>query len=99
MSVFQRRREWVDEYEFKLGPLRGHLAATLDVLTDLAVVLGTHVAYCRVGRDGARPMPDMQQAMDYVSQAKELIASAIRQAHDPIGQNRDGGMEITGAGA
>lgn len=94
MSVFDRRREWVDAYEFKLGPLRGRLAATLDVLTDLSVVLGTHVAYCRVGRDGQRPMPDMQQAMDFVSQAKELIASAIRQAHAQAQHNRrdDAGM-------
>ncbi|MBL8877482.1 MAG: hypothetical protein JNG88_00045 [Phycisphaerales bacterium] len=81
MSIFENRRDWLDDFEFKLGPLRGHLAAALDVLTDLSVVLGTHVAYCRVGRDAQRPMPDMQQAIDYVSQAKELVSSAIRHAH------------------
>lgn len=81
MSVFENRRDWLDDFEFKLGPLRGRLAATLDVLTDLSVVLGTHITYCRVGRDSDRAMPDMQQAIDFVSQAKELVSSAIRQAH------------------
>lgn len=81
MSVFESRREWLDDFEFKLGPLRGQLAATLDVLTDLAVVLGTHVSYCRAGRTSDRPMQDMQHAIDYVTQAKELVSSVIRQAH------------------
>jgi hypothetical protein len=63
--------------QFKHGPQRGRLAAAMDLLSDLAVILGTHVAYCRSGRSSGQPARDMQDAMQHVQFVKELVASVM----------------------
>jgi hypothetical protein len=83
MSVFQKRADLLDDLEFKLGRERGRLAASMDILTDLAALLGTHVAYCRAEKTATRPMGDMLQAMEHVGHVKELISSILARESAP----------------
>ena len=80
MSVFVDRHDLVEQLEFKGGRQRGRLAATMDILSDLAVVLGTHSAYCRAAGRPDRPPQDMQAAFEHVQHAKELVASLLEDA-------------------
>ena len=82
MSVFVDRLDLVEPLEFKWGRRRGRLAATMDILSDLAVVLGTHSAYCRAARQSDRPAQDLQAALAHVQHAKELIAALLADAAD-----------------
>lgn len=80
MSVFVDRVDLVEPLEFKWGRRRGRLAASMDILSDLAVVLGTHAAYCRAARQSVHPPQDVQAALTHVQHAKELIASLLAEA-------------------
>ena len=80
MSVFIDRHDLVEPLEFKWGRRRGRLAATMDILSDLAVVLGTHSAYCHSAGRPDRPAGDIQAAMGHIQHAKELIASLLDDA-------------------
>jgi hypothetical protein len=82
MSVFVDRHDLVEPLEFKWGRRRGRLAAAMDILSDLAVVLGTHSAYCRAARQSDRPPQDVQAALEHIQHAKELIASLLADAAD-----------------
>ncbi len=77
MSVFRERAELIDHLVFKLGTQRGRLAACMDILTDLTVVLGTHTAYCQKGKSDARPAADIRVALQQVAHVKELIATLL----------------------
>ncbi len=83
VSVFRDRAEWIEELEFKLGPQRGRLAATMDLLTDAVIVLGTHEAYCRAARGSTRPAPDLREALRHLEHAKELIAGMLSDPAKP----------------
>lgn len=80
MSVFVDRHDLVEPLEFKWGRQRGRLAAAMDILSDLAVVLGTHSAYCHAARQSDRPTRDVQTALEHVRHAKELVASLLEEA-------------------
>lgn len=77
MSVFAERAELLDRLEFKFGKQRGRLAATMDVLSDAEVLLGSHLAYCQAARGSSRPPPDLDDARRQVQYAKELVASLL----------------------
>ncbi len=91
MSVFRERAALLDELEFKYGIERGRLAAALDLLSDLAIVLGTHVAYCRQSEQTTRPTRDMQSAMQHVEHVKELVVSLL---HPPGESASQGGGDV-----
>jgi hypothetical protein len=80
MSVFIDRHDLVEPLEFKWGRQRGRLAAAMDILSDLAVVLGTHSAYCRAAGRVDRPAQDIQAALEHIQHAKELVASLLEDA-------------------
>ena len=50
MSVYQDRRQALEENEFRMGLERGRLAVTLDLLTDALVLVGQHGVYCQSAR-------------------------------------------------
>lgn len=77
MTVFQERAELLEQLEFKLGRQRGRLAATMDILSDAAVLIGTHAAYCRTARQSPRPPRDIADALRHVEHARELLASLL----------------------
>lgn len=82
MSVFDQRHELIEHFEFKLGRERGRLAAAQDLLSDLAVILGSHAAYCRVERGTTRTPADLQAALRNVEHVKELVASLLHRTSD-----------------
>jgi hypothetical protein len=47
MSVYEDRKQALEEHEFRMGLERGRLAVTLDLLTDALVLVGQHGVYCR----------------------------------------------------
>jgi hypothetical protein len=79
MSVYQDRREALEEYEFRMGPERGRLAVTLDLLTDALVLVGQHGVYCQSVRQPGKPAMDIQMIDQCLTGAKELIASVMEE--------------------
>ncbi len=83
-SIFDERREELEKYEFMMGPERGRLAVSLDVLTDALVLIGQHGVYCVSNRNPSKPALDLQAVLAGVEGAKELIQSVIAR----LGQQR-----------
>lgn len=79
MSVFSERSELIETLEFKWGRARGRLAAANDILSDLAVTLGTHAAYCQAARQSTRVSSDLTYAQTCLRHAKELLASLLEE--------------------
>jgi len=77
MSVYQDRKQSLDEHEFRLGLERGRLAVTLDLLTDALVLVGQHGVYCQSARQPGKPAMDIQIISKCVTDAKELIISVM----------------------
>lgn len=82
MSVFLERAALLEDLEFKLGPVRGRLAALLDILSDVEVGVGAHTAYCQAAKHAARPPRDLREALRQVGHAKELAAALLNAAGD-----------------
>ena len=78
MSVFEDRRELLENLEFKHGLVRGRLAASMDILSDAQVTIGTHAAYCKQPRDPSRPTRDIEEALRLLDHVKELLADVLR---------------------
>jgi hypothetical protein len=76
-SVFEERREELERQEFMLGPERGRLAVSLDVLTDALILIGQHGVYCVSNRNPAKPALDLQAVLAGIEGAKDLIQSAM----------------------
>jgi len=55
MSVYQDRKQALEESEFRMGLERGRLAVTLDLLTDALVLVGQHGVYCQSARQPGKP--------------------------------------------
>ena len=89
MSVYDDRRDDLEKHEFMMGPERGRLAVTLDLLTDALVLVGQHGVYCQSARTPGKPAMDIQIISKSISDAKELIASVM--AELKASQLRDGG--------
>ena len=77
MSVYEDRKEALEEYEFRMGLERGRLAVTLDLLTDALVLVGQHGVYCQSARQLGKPAMDIQMISSSITGAKELISSVM----------------------
>jgi hypothetical protein len=77
MSVYEDRKQALDEHEFRMGLERGRLAVTLDMLTDALVLVGQHGVYCQSARQPGKPAMDVQMISQCLTGAKELVASVI----------------------
>lgn len=75
--ALETRRDELEKYEFMLGPSRGKLAVTLDVLTDALVLVGQHGVYCASARNPAAPALDLQAVMSGINEAKGLIQKVM----------------------
>ena len=73
------RREELEHFEFMMGPERGRLAVTLDMLTDALILIGQHGVYCASTRNPAKPALDLEVVLGEISGAKELIQSVMEQ--------------------
>lgn len=87
MSVYEDRRDELERYEFMMGPARGRLAVTMDLVTDAMALVGQHGVYCRSQRWPGRPVMDIQLIMKQLDDAKELIRSVMEELkagkHEP----------------
>jgi hypothetical protein len=77
MSVYDDRRQALEEYEFRMGLERGRLAVTLDLLTDAMVLVGQHGVYCQSARQPGKPAMDVQMIDRCLADAKELVSSVM----------------------
>ena len=77
MSVYEDRKQALEEYEFRMGLERGRLAVTLDLLTDALVLVGQHGVYCQSARQPGKPVMDVQMISECLTGAKELVASVM----------------------
>lgn len=79
MSVYNERREELEQHEFMMGLERGRLAVTLDLLTDALVLVGQHGVYCQSARQPGKPTMDIQLITKGITDAKDLIQSVMRE--------------------
>jgi hypothetical protein len=77
MTAFHDHREELEHYETMMGPHRGRLAVTLDLLTNALVLVGQHGVYCHANRDPDLPVMDIRIITQEISKAKELIQSVM----------------------
>jgi hypothetical protein len=84
MSVWEDRRDALEEHEFRMGIERGRLAVALDLLTDALVLTGQHGVYCQSARQPGKPAMDIQLISKCLTDAKELVISTM----DEIEQRR-----------
>ena len=77
MSIYEDRKDALEEYEFRMGLERGRLAVTLDLLTDALVLVGQHGVYCQSARQAGMPAMDIQMISHSLTGAKELISSVM----------------------
>jgi hypothetical protein len=77
--VFDERRGELEKYEFMMGPARGRLAVSLDVLTDALVLIGQHGVYCVSNRNPGKPALDLQAVLASIEGAKDLVQSVMLQ--------------------
>jgi hypothetical protein len=77
MSVYEDRKQALEEYEFRMGLERGRLAVTMDLLTDALVLVGQHGVYCVSARQPGKPAMDVQIISQCLTDAKELIATVM----------------------
>lgn len=79
MSAFDEHKDELDHYETMMGPHRGRLAVTLDLLTNAMVLIGQHGVYCHSNRDPEKPVMDIQLITQELRKAKELIQSVMEE--------------------
>jgi hypothetical protein len=77
MTVFDKHRDELEHYETMMGPHRGRLAVTLDLLTNAMVLIGQHGVYCRSSANPNQPPLDMRLINDELQNAKQLIQSVM----------------------
>jgi hypothetical protein len=77
MSVYEDRKQALEEFEFRMGLERGRLAVTLDLLTDALVLVGQHGVYCQSARQPGKPVMDVQMISECLTGAKELVTSVM----------------------
>jgi hypothetical protein len=77
MAAFDEHREELEHYETMMGPYRGRLAVTLDLLTNALVLVGQHGIYCHSNRDANVPVMDIRIITAEIGKAKELIQSVM----------------------
>jgi hypothetical protein len=77
MSVWEDRKDALEEHEFRMGLERGRLAVALDLLTDALVLTGQHGVYCQSARQPGKPAMDVQLISKSLTDAKELLLSVM----------------------
>ena len=82
MSVYDERREELEQQEFMMGAERGRLSVTMDLLTDALVLVGQHGVYCQSARTPGKPAMDIQIISKSIADAKELIAGVMAELKD-----------------
>lgn len=73
------RRKELEKYEFMMGPARGRLAVSLDMLTDALILVGQHGVYCVSQRNPSKPALDIETVLNEINGAKQLIQSVMEQ--------------------
>jgi hypothetical protein len=79
VSSLHHRRDELEKYEFMLGPERGKLAVTLDMLTDALILIGQHGVYCTSQRNPSKPALDLETVLNEINGAKQLIQSVMEE--------------------
>jgi hypothetical protein len=79
MSAFDNYRDELEKFEFMMGPARGRLAVSMDIVTDAMALIGQHGVYCQSQRYPGKPVLDIQLVMKSLTEAKELISSAMEE--------------------
>jgi hypothetical protein len=85
MPAFDEHKDELEHYETMMGPHRGRLAVSLDLLTNALILVGQHGVYCHTNRDPDVPVMDIRIIQAEIGKAKELIQSvmeAIRAERD-----------------
>jgi hypothetical protein len=77
MSLLDDKQEELEKHEFMMGPARGKLAVSLDLLTDALILAGQHGVYCRSNRNPAKPATDIAAIIESINTAKQLIAESM----------------------
>jgi hypothetical protein len=77
MSVFDDHQDELEHYETMMGPWRGRLAVSLDLVTNALVLVGQHGVYCHSARDPEKPSMDVQIVQRELAKAKQLIQSVM----------------------
>lgn len=77
MSAFNEHKEELEHFQTMMGPQRGALAVTLDLLTNALVLVGQHGVYCHTNRDPNVPVMDIRIIQAEINKAKELIQSVM----------------------
>jgi hypothetical protein len=78
-TVFDKHRDALEVHETMMGHSRGRLAVALDLLTDSLALVGQHGVYCRSERFPGKPKMDIAMILEQLSDAKELVQSAMEQ--------------------
>ena len=77
MPAFDEHRDELETYETMMGPHRGRLAVSLDLLTNALILVGQHGVYCHTNRDPDVPVMDIRIIQAEIGKAKELIQSVM----------------------
>ncbi len=77
MAAFDEHKDELEHYETMMGPHRGRLAVSLDLLTNALILVGQHGVYCHTNRDPAIPVMDIRIVQAEIGKAKELIQSVM----------------------
>jgi hypothetical protein len=83
VSALDHRRDELEKYEFMMGPARGKLAVSLDMLTDALVLIGQHGVYCASQRNPSKPALDLESVLSEINGAKQLIQSVMEELERP----------------
>lgn len=94
MSVFEKRREELEHYETMMGPHRGRLAVSLDLLTDAMILIGQHGVYCRSAANPQQPPLDIHLVNDELQNAKQLIQSVMESLRAERDARQSGGAGV-----
>ena len=78
-SAIAQRHDDLERFEFMMGPERGRLAVTLDMLTDALILIGQHGVYCASNRNPSKPALDLQAVLGGMEGAKALIQSVMEE--------------------
>ena len=95
MSVYDERREELEQQEFMMGAERGRLSVTLDLLTDALVLVGQHGVYCQSARQPGKPAMDIQMISKCLTDAKELVADVMGELKRKSSEARGNGTLLT----
>jgi hypothetical protein len=77
MSAFSEHKEELEHFQTMMGPQRGALAVTLDLLTNALVLVGQHGVYCHTNRDADVPVMDIRVITAELTKAKSLIQTVM----------------------